>query len=520
MGLFRFKKMEDADLMALRKEGLKIIRENHHLRSKNESLKKEMAIMREEMRRLQFIIKEYQQMLFKKKALKPLRKDHDDDDHTPKKKGAPIGHQGSTREIPKRVDEHKDVRLDRCLECSSDNLSPCGKYYDHYQEDIVIPQTKVTRYRHHYYWCPNCKRTVHGAGIDEIPGSYIGPNAKALAGFLHYYLSVPYRKIKALFKEAFNLDFDPTSCVGFDKQIRIRGEPLYKKLKDSLKDKPYLSVDETGWKDKWLWCYADERQAVYRIESGRGQKELRGTLGDSYKGVLISDFLGAYNGIRSLKQRCLVHTLRLIDKWLVYYDNDPKIAKYFVSLKTAVKRIVCLNSQMKKKRLPNNFLLRKADVVGRLRRLLSKELEPIKADKFRRKLLDHFDELVTCLDYKGIASHNNLVERLLRGSVIMRKITFGNHSREGELNHEVIMSLIQSARLQNLNPLPFLRAILTNPEKAASVVSSDSPLKHAAPIEDSAVLRPTSNLPSPTNQRQVKQSTRRLPEIDLVPQCA
>ena len=279
--------------------------------------------------------------------------------------------------------------------------------------------------------------------------------------------------MKTLFKEMFSLDFNPSSCVGFDKQIRSRGEPLYEKLKDSLKDRPYLNVDETGWKDKWLWCYADERHAVYRIESGRGQKELRSMLGDSYKGVLISDLLGAYNGIHSLKQKCLVHVLRLIDKWSVYYEDDSRMVRYFLMLKTAVKRIVRLNSQMQKK-LPKNFSLRKADVVGSLRRLLSKKLEPVKANKFRRKLLDHFDELVTCLDYKGIASHNNLVERCLRQNVIMRKMTFGNRSEKGERNHEVIMSLIQTARLQNLNPLPFLRTILTDARKAATVISIDS----------------------------------------------
>jgi len=471
--LFGFGKPKDPDLRSLRKEGLRIVRENHRLRRKNENLEKEMNIMREELRRLECIVREYQEMIFKKKALKYKKDDHDDDDHIPKKPGAPIGHEGTTRQTPKRIDEHKDVHIDRCPECSSDKLTPCKKYSDHYQEDIIIPQTKVTRFRHHYYWCPNCKKTVHGTGIDEIPASYIGPNAKALAVFLHYQMSVPYRKIKTLFKEMFCLDIDPTSCIGFDKQIRIRGEPLYEKLKTNLKDRPCLNVDETGWRNRWLWCYATLKHAVYRVETGRGQKELRGMLGDSYKGVLGSDFLGAYNGIRSLKQRCLVHALRLIEKWRVYYENDPKVVRYFIELKTAIKRIIRLNNKMNKKKLPKDFSVRKADAVGQLRRILSRKLEPVKADKFRGKLLDHFDELVTCLDYKGISSHNNLVERLLRGSVIMRKITFGNRSEKGMRNHEVLMSLIQTARLQNINPMPFLHTLLTDNRKSATAISLD-----------------------------------------------
>lgn len=466
------KARKDPDLKALRKEGRRMVAENHRLRRQNENLQKDIGTMREEMRRLELVIKEYQEMLFKKKGLRYNKKDGHDD-HTPKKPGAPIGHKGTTRQIPNRIDEHKDVHIDKCPECSSADITPCSKYSDHYQEDIIIPQTKVTRFRHHYYWCPHCKKAVHGTGGDEILNSYIGPNAKALAGFLHYQMSVPYRKIKTLFKDMFNMEFDPTSCVGFDTKIRSLGEPLYEKLKINLKDAPYLNVDETGWKDKWLWCYADHRHALYKIQSGRGQKDLASILGDSYGGVLLSDFLGAYNGIRSLKQRCLVHALRLIEKWRVYYDNDPKMVRYFVELKAAIKKIIRLNNKMNGKRMPDNFAVRKADTKAQLRRSLDKKLEPVKADKFRRKLRDRFDELVTCLEYKGIPSHNNHVERCLRPSVIMRKITFGNRSGKGERNHEVIMSLVQTARLQNVNPMPLLHAILTDHRKAAATISLD-----------------------------------------------
>ena len=141
--MFGFKRHEDTDIRALRKEGLKIVRENHYLRHKNENLAKEMSILREEIRRLGFIIKEYQEMIFKKKALRYKKDDHDGDDHTPKKPGAPVGHEGTTRKTPDRIDEHKDVHIDRCPECSSTDITPCERYSDHYQEDIIIPETKV-----------------------------------------------------------------------------------------------------------------------------------------------------------------------------------------------------------------------------------------------------------------------------------------------------------------------------------------------------------------------------------------
>ena len=98
--MFGFKRKNDPDTKPLsRGEGIRIVRENHHLRDKNESLVKEMAIMREEMRRLEFMVKEYQQMLFKKKALKYKKDDRDDDDDMPNvgahQEGTKSNHGGS-----------------------------------------------------------------------------------------------------------------------------------------------------------------------------------------------------------------------------------------------------------------------------------------------------------------------------------------------------------------------------------------------------------------------------------------
>jgi len=56
------------------------------------------------------------------------------------------------------------------------------------------------------------------------------------------------------------------------------------------------------------------------------------------------------------------------------------------------------------------------------------------------------------------------------GNVIMRKITFGNRSDNGVRNHEVIMRLIETAHLNNIDGLPFLHLLLTNPRAATAAL--------------------------------------------------
>ena len=384
----------------LRQESVRILQKDRRLEKQNERLKKDIKYLKLDVKELLVQLKELKDMVFKKISKKkwlPWQKDDDDGDDKdkkPKKPGAKKGHKGKTRKKPDRVDVHQDVMLKECPECHGKDLSLCQRHEGHYQEDIIIPaRTETTRFRHHYYYCKGCGKTVHGTGIGELPGSFIGPRAKALAAYLRYHMSVPYRKVQVLLEKVFNMELDASSCVGFDKQIRSRGQPLYESLLERIKDSPWINTDETGWKGKWLWCLGNNESVVYVIRPGRGQKDLKAILGDKYGGVLISDLLGAYNKIKCRKQRCLVHLLRLIKKWLVYFDYDKKTVKYLKDLKKAVKGIIVLSESMSEE-LPKDFTVRKADLVGRLRRLLNREQKIKKAENFRKRLLDRVEEFI------------------------------------------------------------------------------------------------------------------------------
>jgi len=435
-----------------------------------ERLQADNEELREQIRLLKLQVEEYRQKFFKKNKGKS---DEEEEPPAARKRGAPKGHRGTTRRKPDRVDRHVDVHLEQCPRCGGKKLSRCKRYQDHYQEDIVIPRAEVTRFRHHFYYCADCKEVVHGQGEGELPGSYIGPVAKSVAGWLHYRLKIPYRQVRRVFQELLGLSFVPSSCPGFDRQIRIRGDPVYEKIKGTLPGKPFIHADETGWRKEgvnhWLWCFASLGAVVYLIDRSRGSKVVRSVLGDEYAGVLVSDFLKAYNPLGSRKQRCLVHLLGRIKKWQVYFAEDRKRSRYFGRLKKLVQDILNLSEKMTSDR-PANFIDLRADLTARLRRMLRQRLEHPKADRFLATLYAQADELVTCLDFEEVCAHNNWAERLLRGNVIMRKITFGNRSDNGLRNHQVIMSLIETARLNNLAPLPFLRLLLTNPPAAAAAV--------------------------------------------------
>jgi transposase len=446
------------------------------LQKRTDRLKREVKELKEQQRRLQLEIAEYRAKLYKAKT-RPAPEEAQAP-RPPKKRGAPKGHPGWSRPVPRHADRHVEVTVEQCPECGSRHLKACKRYEDHYQEDVVLPQVEVTRFRKHFYYCRNCGEVVSGVGEGELPGSYIGPVAKSVASFLHFQMKVPYRKLRILFRDLFHLSFTPSAAPGFDGQIRRRGAPIYEQMRQRLPAEPVAHVDETGWRKEgvnyWLWCVAVARMVVYHIDRHRSSQVVEELLGQQFGGVLISDFLAAYNRIRARKQRCLVHLLRLIKKWELYFADDSKRRKYFTRLKGLVKQILTLSAQ-RALRQPRNFLVRRADLIARLRRALRASVAHPRADKFITKLSAMWRQLVTCLEVPGVCAHNNLVERLLRDNVILRKITFGNRSDKGVENHQVLMSLIQTARLQNLNPLTILFQLLTHPETVAATLFPPAP---------------------------------------------
>src|SRR3989338_11164947 len=172
----------------------------------------------------------------------------------PKKRGGLFGHVGWFRKKPGKIDRIEEVRMDSCPDCGSKNITECKnkKIDEHIQEDIILPRVEAVLYRHHEYYCPNCRKVVSGVGKDELLNSYIGPKAKAFAAFLRYVIKISERDVRDLFERAFNLKIVASSITGFRYQLKRAGSSLYELLKKSLKEGTFIHCDETDRKSTRL----------------------------------------------------------------------------------------------------------------------------------------------------------------------------------------------------------------------------------------------------------------------------
>ncbi len=427
------------------------------LREENTKLKEELAYVRFELEEL------------RSKRYKSGKKHPSDDSSSqtpvPKKKGGRFGHFGWFRKKPKKIDRTEEIKLSSCPKCGSSDITECGKITRHIQEDIILPQVETVLYKHHHYYCKHCKKVISSKGKDELENSYIGPKAKAFAAFLRYGIKISERDVKILFERAFNLKIVASSIAGFRHQLKRAGSPLYRMLMESLKKGSFIHADETGWKingeNRWLWKFSNKKVSVSHIDQSRGQKVVENILGKDYAGTLISDFLSAYNKIAAKnKQRCLVHILRDLKKVKEYWQDDEEVLRYVGRLKEIFESAAALGKDYKNKRWDKSYYIKREDFKNSLKDFAFPNPNKRILKRFAKRLERHKDELLTFLYEKDVDSHNNHAEQQIRPDVIFRKITFGNRSENGAQCHSVIMSILQTAKLNGIDPISTFKNIL------------------------------------------------------------
>jgi transposase len=377
------------------------------LKEENERLREENAYLRFELEELR--AKRY------KTGKKPPSSDAPPAP-APKKKGGLFGHLGWFRRKPDKIDRIEEVKLTHCPECGSKDISECERIDEHIQEDITLPKVEAVLYRRHHYYCRQCKKIVSRKGKDELAKSYLGPKAKAFAAFLRYGIKISERDVKTVFEKAFNLKLVSSSIAGFREQLKKAGLPLYQALIQSLKTGSFIHADETGWKVDGKnhlssWKFSNKKVCISHIDKSRGAKVLEDILGKEYNGIIISDFLSAYNKIATkAKQRCLVHILRDLKKVIEYWHDDRQILGYCKHLKGILEDAIKLHKEYVDRECDERFY--------RKRKLLSEELKDFSfpnpnkriLKRFAKRLNRHKEELSTFLYEKDIDYHNNHIE--------------------------------------------------------------------------------------------------------------
>ena len=379
---------------------------------------------------------------------------------TKRLRGGQPGHASTARTPirPEDADRQEDVVPERCERCDAPltgrDESPIGRpLYE------IPPLTiDLTWYWLHRLRCASCGHETCGRAPDAVGKSLFGVRIHALLAVLVGRFRQSKRLAGELFEMIYGVPLPASTICDMEKRTSAALEAPVEEVRAHLARSDVVHADETSWrvaKNKaWLWLVATERVAFYWIDRSRGGKVIRGILGADFKGVVVVDRWSAY--ARYVRAFCWAHVLRDFIAMSERYYSEW----HGVRLENDGRAVMRIWRAWRAGTLSRSEMVRAIEPIrDRMNTVLTWTRDGAPGAKARAiagELHRHQACLWRFLTDELIPMTNNLGERLIRPSVIVRSLSQGNDTAEGAIFTARILTTVSTLRLQRRNPLDFL----------------------------------------------------------------
>jgi transposase len=350
--------------------------------------------------------------------------------------------------------------------------------------DVVPAQYRVIVTHRPKLACRACEKIVQAAAPGHLIQSGLpteGMVASVLVAKYGWHLPL-YRQEKMLAVQGIEIDRSTLAFwVGYAAAELM---PLYERLKENLLSSARLAVDETPvpvldpgrgrTKTGYFWSMArddrpfggtDPPAVAYTYAPGRGGVHLHTLLKD-YRGIVQCDGYAPYKKLPKehiTLAFCWAHVRRHFFE--IAKKGDAPIATQAL---LRIAQLYRIEQKIRGNSAEERCAVRWAESVPHvdaLKSFLEKQLGRVSAKspiaKAIRYGLSHWEGLTRFLDDGRIDLDSNIVERSMRPQALTRKnALFAGHDHGAE-NWAIVASLIETCKLNGIDPYTWLADILT-----------------------------------------------------------
>ena len=394
----------------------------------------------------------------------------------------------SREELPDSV-EHKKVVIDledkNCPECGTEMVC-IGEEFVRSELNIIPAQISVIDYYRKKYKCKSCEEDNLKTDIiaAEMPVPVIR-KSMASAGTIAYVIQQKYQMGTPLYRQeqywkAQNIALGRTTIANWIIRSSNWIKPLWNRMMTLLKSEYVIHADETvlrvlkrdgkqvdGQSRCWVFCSgkdSEHKMSLYLYHPTRSAKVVEDNLG-SYSGYLQTDGYTAYNAaVNAIRLGCWSHARR---KWVECLPKgiDDKNSKAAQALEL-VEKIFAEDKRLEG--LPENEVYEQR--LERIKPILDRYWELIgnisanggsNLCKAVNYSLNNKKELEAFLLDGRLELTNNRAERAVKPFVMGRKNWLFADTNKGADASMMWYSVIESAKLNNLNVYGYLLHLLT-----------------------------------------------------------
>ncbi len=245
-------------------------------------------------------------------------------------------------------------------------------------------------------------------------------------------------------------------------------------LFDYVKAQPVIGLDQTGWprlevagsKPWQMWCLTAPGVVIHRIRDDKSAATFKALVGD-YHGTIVADALstheaGARDGPGIRLAGCWAHVFRRFDEAMPDHPSAERALEWIGALYGLDQR-----GQGNLERIGELRRSHAPAILASLRAWLLEHAGDthISIGKACAYTLGIWDRLTVFVEDARVPLDNNATERAIRGPVVGRKNHYGSKSRRGTEVAATLYSILETAKLQRIDPAAYVAAAIAANER-------------------------------------------------------
>lgn len=382
----------------------------------------------------------------------------------------------------------KDITLDVLPDCSccGSLMQDSGMTEDSEYLTVIPKQYMIIRQKRHKYRCGHCHGDIQTApGIPRIKdGSVYSDEMIVDVALTKYCDLIPIERYSAIAARGGLPDLPPQSLIESSHYLADFVVQAYNKLREEILEAKVLHADETphrmlegSSKTNWrLWGFSTPQSSYFEMHSTRSGDVAYDLFKKAKCEYLISDVFSGYNkAVRITNEQRLKEKETLLQKAYCNAHARRKFkeaekdfkdeAQFFIARYQAI----YLLEQESRGQAHNKILEYRSQMTHYFIEMRDKALSYSNQYSSKSSLmkavgyfLRSFAGFTLFLSIPEIPIDNNPQERLLRNPVIGRKTWYGTHSKQGAKTACILFSLVESCKLNKINPREYFKALVAD----------------------------------------------------------
>jgi predicted RecB family nuclease len=306
--------------------------------------------------------------------------------------------------------------------------------------------------RHH---CRSCKAMFLPAAYRNLDKHF--HNLKCVSMYLHIAHQLSFKHLEGLFLDLLGLNVCGNEFMTFRTLLARRYEITAEGLLRRILSGAVIHIDETEVTLKgergYVWVITSIDEVYYLYRPNREGAFLRELLKE-FRGVVVSDFYGAYDALPNHQQKCVLHLMRDMNQLILNNPFDEELQAITRPFGALLRSIIVT---VDKHGLSRKFLeAHEHEVVVLGDSLARQAFSSDVAESLRERLLKVWDRLFTFIHHDGVSWNNNYAENAIRYFACYREKVKGVMTVSGLQEYLILLSLFETCRYRRISFLNFL----------------------------------------------------------------